>query len=340
VPGARLTSYFGDWTAEVVWNPIYTAIRFPNRQDRWFPPLLEVPDRVATTLGTLPVRTRYPDVDEPPHTLASSDVGLRIMRPVGSAELSASVFHGWDKTATFGTRGTATLVPTGDSAAPVATNVDLKIFPTLHRVTIVGWDLAVPVWVLALRAEAAWIHGRFFPLRIRDQLGSDPHLVATVNDAAGRVAASGEGETITLPLMPSELERDAVQYGIGFDYTMTEAVSRRLIGSELLARSFVLLQLIETVIPDHDAPFLHDQIEHLLGLTLRQTFRDDRLLAELKIAYNPNHGDYFLWPQLSYKLTPTLHALFEARVIGGTATQEIGQYRDHDGIKIGLRRFF
>lgn len=340
VPGAKLTTYLGEWTAEGVWNPLYTAHRFPNRKDRWFPPLLLVPDRIETAFGPVPVRTRYPDVDEPPHTLASSDAALRVARRVGRAELSASVFHGWDKTATFSARGTATLVPTGDPRAPVAPTLDLAIFPTLHRVTVVGGDLAVPVWLLALRAEAAWIHGRFFPILIRDQVGRDPRLNAVVGEAAARVARTGVAETIALPLMATELERDALQYGIGFDYSVSEEVSRRLTGTESLARAFVLVQLIETVIVDHDAPFIADQVEHLLGLTLRQTFRDDRLLAELKVAYNPNHGDFFFWPQLAYKLTPSLHALFEARVLGGDAAHPIGQYRDHDGIRVGVKRYF
>ena len=232
--------------------------------------------------------------------------------------------------------GTATLVPTGDPSAPVATNVDLKIFPTIHRVTIVGWDLAVPVWVLALRAEAAWIHGRFFPLRIRDQLGSDPHLVEVVRDAAGRVAASGQGETIALPLMPIELERDAIQYGIGFDYTMTEAVSRRLIGSELLARSFVLLQLIETVIPEHDAPFPRRPDRASARPHAPADFRDNRLLAELR-SRQPRPHNYFSRRNSPPGDAHSHHALFEARVIGGSATQEIGKYHDR-GIKVGLRQ--
>jgi hypothetical protein len=94
------------------------------------------------------------------------------------------------------------------------------------------------------------------------------------------------------------------------------------------------------VIFDHDAAFVSDEIEHLLGLTLRRSFRAERLLVQVKVGYNPNHGDVFVWPQLSYKLTPTLHALFEARVITGSRSHQIGQYRHNDGILIGLRRFF
>ena len=78
----------------------------------------------------------------------------------------------------------------------------------------------------------------------------------------------------------------------------------------------------------------------MLGLTIRQTFRDERLTRELEVAYNANHGDFFVWPQLTYRLTDSLHAFFEARVLGGTATQPIGQYRHDDGIKSGFRRFF
>ncbi len=47
-----------------------------------------------------------------------------------------------------------------------------------------------------------------------------------------------------------------------------------------------------------------------------------------------------MWPQASYRLTADLAALFEARVIGGARGQTIGQYRDYDGIKLGLRWSF
>jgi hypothetical protein len=340
VPGARLTWYAGAWTTDAVWNPFYTALRLPHDQDRWFPPLLQFPDHATTPLGTVPVEAHYPDVEAPPHTLASSDAAIRVGRQVGNAAITASLFHGWDKTATFAAGGTATVVPTGDPAQPAAPSIDIDIRPTLHRVTVVGADLAVPVLLLALRAEAAWIHGRFFPLRIRDQIATDPGLVTTVRDTVGRVARSGIAETVALPLPASELERDALQYGIGFDFTVPGALARRVPGGEALAGTFLLLQLIETVILDHDAPFLADQVEHVLGLTLRQSFRDERLTTELKLAYNPNHGDYYVWPQITYRIAENWHALFEARVLGGDPNQTIGQYRHHDGIKIGLRRFF
>ena len=107
-----------------------------------------------------------------------------------------------------------------------------------------------------------------------------------------------------------------------------------------LARTFVLLQLIETVIFDHDADFISDPVEHLLGATIRQTFRDDRLSVQLKAAYNPNHGAFFLWPQLGYTVIPNLIALLEGRVLGGSRDSQIGQYRDYDGVRVGMRWVF
>ena len=340
IPAIRLTGYRGPWTADLVWAPTFTSNRLPNRDDRWFPPLVRVPDRVVTPLGTIPVRTRYPDVDPPPHTFASSDVGLRVTRFVGGAEISGMVFHGWDKSVTYGLGGTADVAPTGSPTMPAAPSADLVVQPSLHRITVVGADLAVPVWLLALRAEVAWIHGRFFPLLIRDQVGSDPRLLAAIGGAVARVARSGVAETIDLPLPPIELERDSVQLGLGVDYFVPASWSRRMLGTDGLTGAFVLFQLIETVILDHDAPFIADQGEHLLAMTVRHTFRDERLLAEVKVAYNPNHGDWFVWPQLAYKLTPSFHALWEARVIGGSADHQIGEYRDHDGIRLGVRYLF
>jgi hypothetical protein len=162
-----------------------------------------------------------------------------------------------------------------------------------------------------------------------------------IGAAARRVAASGQAETVPLPLEQPEQERESVQYGVGVDLSVNEPLSRALIGTDSLAGTFLLLQLIETVIFAHgETPFISDGIEHLIGFTARRAFHHDRLLAEVKVAYNPNHGDYYVWPQLTYKVTPSLHALFEARVIGGSRTHEIGQYRDYDGILVGLRRFF
>ena len=339
VPALRVLGYRGSWTVDFVWNPIFTSTRFPARDDRWFPPLLAVADTLETPLGTIPVRTRYPDVDEPPHTLASSDVALRVRRFYQGAQLSLSVFHGWDKSPTFAAGGTATVTPTGDPAAPVTTVSDVTIRPSLHRITAVGADLAVPLLWFAVRAEAAWIHGRASPLLLQD-VASDPALLGVVGAAAQRVAQSGREETVGLPLAPIERERDVLQYGIGVDWFVTEAVSRRLVGSEALARTFVLLQLIETVIFDHDADFISDPVEHLLGATIRQTFRDDRLSVQLKAAYNPNHGAFFLWPQLGCTVIPNLIAILEGRVLGGSRDSQIGQYRDYDGVRVGMRWVF
>lgn len=339
VPGIRVLGYHGAWTADVVWNPLYTAYRVPAREDRWFPPLLVVSDTLDTPLGVIPVRTRYPDVDEPPHTLASSDVALRVRRFHAGAEMSVSVFHGWDKEPSFAARGTATLTPTGDPRAPVATVTDVAIRPSLHRITVVGADLAMPLLWFALRAEAAWVHGRAFPLLLRNA-ANDPQLLGVVGAAAERVARSGRGETVDLPLAPVELERDAFQWGLGLDWFVTEQVSRRLIGGEALAGTLFLVQLLETVMFDHDADFIANPVEHLLASTIRQTFRDDRLTLQLKVAYDPSHGDFFLWPQLAYGLTSSLVGLVEGRMLGGPRTQPIGQYRDYDGVRIGMRWAF
>jgi hypothetical protein len=339
VPGIRVLGYRGSWVTDFVWNPVFTAYRFPARDDRWFPPLLTVADTLETPLGTIPVRTHYPDVEEPPHTLASSDVALRVRRYHRGAEMSLSVFHGWDKSPSFAATGTATVTPTGDAGAPVAVVSDVAIRPSLHRITVVGADLAVPLLWFALRAEAAWIHGRAFP-KLLQGVARDPRILGVVGAAVERVARSGQEETVDLPIAPVELERDSLQYGVGLDWVVDESVSRQLIGRESLAGSFVLLQLIETVIFDHDPDLISQQVEHLLGATIRQTFRDDRLSLQLKAAYNPNHGDFFLWPQLGYKITPSVVGILEGRVIGGTRTQQIGQYRDYDGVRIGLRWLF
>jgi hypothetical protein len=340
IPAARLLAYHGAWTFDFVWTPVFTAPRLPAREDRWFPPLLAIPETFDTPLGTLPIRTRYPDVDPPAHTLASSDVAFRVQRFHRGIEMSLAAFHGWDKLQSYDAEGTATVTPTGDPSAPAAVAADVAVVPARHRITVVGADLAVPLWLFALRAEAAWIHGRAFPLRLQQSLARDPRLLQTIGGAVERVARSGVGETVALPLGPAALEREAFQWGVGLDWFVNERVSRSLIGREWLAGTFFLVQLIETVIFDHDAAFIADGVENLFGATIRRTFADERLAVELKAAYEPRHGAYFVWPQLAYNLTGNLTALLEARVIGGASSSIIGQYRDHDGIRLGARWAF
>lgn len=341
VPAIRWTGYVGATTLDLVWNPIFTTSRLGAREDRWFPPLLLVPDSFATPFGTVPVTARYPDVDPPPHTLASSDVAFRLKHFHEGIEMSLTGFHGWDKWGqTFAGRGTATVAPTGDAANPLATSVDVDVVPDMKRITVLGADLAMPLLVFALRGEAAWIHGRGFPLRLQETLASDPSLFQVVGEAAQRVAQTGTAETVDLPIPAAALERECLQWGLGIDWFVTEGVSRRLIGGESLAGTFFLVQLIETVIFDHDAAFIDDAVENLLAATVRQTFFDERLSVELKTAYNPNHGDWFVWPQASYRLTESLAAIGEGRFIGGSPQQTIGQYHDNDEIKLGIRWSF
>lgn len=339
VPGIRVLGFRGPWTIDFVWNPLYTAYRFPNERDRWFPPLLDIPDVVETSIGPLPAHTRYLEIDRPARTLAHSDVGGRLTRFWRGGEFSLSLFHGFDKAATFGARTTADVTPTGDPAAPVDVLADIEIFPTLHRITALGFDMAIPVWLLALRAEFAWITGRFHPTLLQEELTSGEGALQVVEEAAMRVADSNVAERVNVPLGPAELERDMLQYGIGIDFVISELLSEELTGTTALAGTFILLQILDDVIFDHDSRLISDAVEHTLGFTYRQSFRDERLRAELKLAYVPNHGDYYVWPQLTYKVRPRCHLLLGARFIGGTRTQRIGQYRDYDGVRLGIRVF-
>jgi len=339
VPGLRLLGFQGPWTIDFVWNPVHIAYRFPNERDRWFPPLLAVPDVVDTSLGAVPARTRYLDLDRPARTLAHSDVGVRLTRFWRGGEFSLSLFHGFDKTATFGARTTADVSPTGNPAAPVDIRADIEIFPTLHRITALGFDMAIPVWLLALRAEVAWITGRFHSTLLQEELTSGEGALQVVEEAAMRVAAGGSAERVDVPLGAAALERDMLHYGVGIDFVISELLSERLVGTTALAGSFILLQLLEEVIFDHDERLIVNAVEHSLGFTYRQSFFDERLRGELKLAYIPNHGDYYVWPQVTYKIRPRCHLLLGARIIGGTRTQRVGQYRDHDGVRLGLRVF-
>lgn len=63
--------------------------------------------------------------------------------------------------------------------------------------------------------------------------------------------------------------------------------------------------------------FTHFQSKRaLLGEMTSEVF--DRPQALIR----SNHGDFFVWPQLAYRLTSKLHALFEARILSDNATHQ------------------
>jgi len=63
--------------------------------------------------------------------------------------------------------------------------------------------------------------------------------------------------------------------------------------------------------------FTHVQSKHaLLGEMTSEVF--DRPPTLIR----PNHGDFFVWPQLAHTLTSKLHALFAARILSGNATHQ------------------
>ena len=74
----------------------------------------------------------------------------------------------------------------------------------------------------------------------------------------------------------------------------------------------------------------HDFVFRLIG-------GDKARLDRNRMAARPVFGIAHL---LGYKLTPNLLGILEGRVLGGSRTHQIGQYRDYDGVRVGLRWTF
>lgn len=338
VPAAVGDYYFGEWTIEGVWVPFFVPYRLAGEKDRWFFPLFRIPQEIAAPEGIVLVSASYPDVDMPARTLANSEAGLKLGRRIWGLDVAIDYFHGYDKLPTFAATGEATIAPAPGGPQPVGFLADVAIRPRLKKIDVFGFDFSGAAGPVAVRGEAAYVRGRLFNRLVERSLAG---RTAGVDLSEVVRIVSESGQPIVLPLDFSDVlvEKDAVQYGLAADYTVSETLSRSLIGTTDLARTFVLLQLLQTVIRDHEPGLIEDEVETLLGATLRRDFWDGHLLFEAKGGVSVG-GGFFARPRVSYQPVAALTVTGELRSIGGPRNRAIGQFGDHDELKLEVRYDF
>lgn len=190
VPSLSTSLIRGQWTAEAVWVPLLVPYRLPMPDERW------AASSYATSLHqALPNAEIVPqEPDLPAHTLANSNVGLR-MTHAGDIEWGLNFYHGFDPRPVF--RTTVLLI--------TPTLIDPGYVPDFHRITVVGINAAAVMNDLSLRMELAYSSNRY--LNIRRELWGYP-------------AAPVPGPNTLNPAI--EQKHDTLDYGIGADYRLFE----------------------------------------------------------------------------------------------------------------------
>lgn len=104
--------------------------------------------------------------------------------------------------------------------------------------------------------------------------------------------------------------------------------------------TFLLLQMNQTLVLDNDVDLLISDEETRIAMTVRRSFLDDRLTAEL-IGFYGMQGVYGLaHPRVTYDLTDTIDVRAGYVLIEGHEKSILGQYKRNDEAYVTVRFSF
>lgn len=321
-----------------VWVPRYVPFRFPLAAcdvaggrsqchvERWFPPAALPPTSFSVPLPgggapsgvSVPLGFRTHNAPLPAARLENSEIGLRYSGNVRDLDLAFYYFHGYDPEPAFDLTAEAFGRPDPRSPGNPLRLKDLfgitTLSPRFHQIDSWGADFAFAAGRFSVRAEAAVVRGRPFSRDVRLLIQDPQALAAPVQAALGRLAQGSGRAVVDMP--PSFAVRDAVEWGLGADYSA---------GGYLL-----LLQLNQTDVLRNDVELLIKNVETRLLATVRKNYLSDSVQARL-VAIHAIESDYtILLPKLFYQFTDHLGGELGYLFIAGRAHSMGGQYRRND----------
>ena len=155
--------------------------------------------------------------------------------------------------------------------------------------------------------------------------GQHPRQLAPqIRSAIGQFLAGAD--QVSIDLGESFARRDAVEWGIGADYT--------------LSGYLFLLQVNQTDVIDNDVDLLIEDVETRLLANLRKKLLHDDLELQL-IAQHAIESDYsVLLPRLTYRVWKGLELRCGYLFLAGRRSSTIGQYKHNDEAFVRLRYLF
>ncbi|WP_319559377.1 MucBP domain-containing protein [Marispirochaeta sp.] len=138
--------FFGTtYTIEAIWIPFYTADAYPENSDNPLTGLI-FPEEVDFGSGPQEVSCLTAE-GSLPDSISDSEIGLRGSLYLPAADISFSLFSGWDNSPAY------TMEINGST---------ITLTPDYSRIWMTGIDAAIPMGPVILRTESAWISGRSF----------------------------------------------------------------------------------------------------------------------------------------------------------------------------------
>ena len=321
LPAPPAASALSDLRLAGVWAPIVVPFRFPDQDERWYPPLARIPPETESMGFVVMNRSNFRNGDVPSRNLSNGAGAARLSGLAGGADFSLYYYDGYDTLPSFevDARGFVRLNPLNPQGFDIRSEVD--VFPVFDRIRAAGADVAYSVFGATLRAEGAWVEGRLFPRAIRDIVESQQ--VGMIDPV---VLASGREQRVPVTLGRVNVERDGIEWGAGGDY--------------LWGDTFVLVQMNQTAVLRNDQDLLISDTETRFAATVRYTFLSDRAEAELIGLYGLQSVYGVAQPRFTYDVTDHLEVRVGYLVIAGHEESLVGQFRGNDEAYVRVRYFF
>lgn len=340
IPAVQLSYYLSEWLIDdsrftIVWVPAYVPFRFPLAGERWFPPaatppsVFEVPAGLFTINGqpnpafSVPLTLRTINSPTPPLQFQNSEWGARWSALMRGVDVALYYYHGSDVSPAFALSAEA-FAPADLRQLPNGITADTLLTPVFRTIDSWGADVAYAWDAFTFRGEGAYVSGRPFSRDLRFLITDPSSLAGQIQDAFE--AFLHGAQSVPIDLGQSFIVSDAVEWGIGADYTVDGY--------------FFLLQLNQSDVLHSDVDLLIKDVETRLLATARKNFLSDDLQLKVNGVYGVSSDYSLLQPQLTYRLTDAISAQAGYLFIAGRSESYVGQFNRNDQGYLRLRYAF
>jgi hypothetical protein len=338
-------SGIGELRFSLLWVPFAVPPRLAEIQERWFPAGLDPGDAVVLPrrrLELLLERLTHDEVvvpkdltipgtlhtanNRPPRRLDAGAIGGRLAGTWRGMDFSLSHYTGPDTGPDVDLRSSIRVDAFDLDPATHVAQLDLHSRSVLRQahdiMHMTGADWATTFGPTTVRAEAAVFQDRLFLRSARDLLSAG-EIRRQLAENSLALFGVHHARIHLPPLFPA---RDAVEWGLGVDYTLRSV--------------FTLAQVTEIVLLEDAPRLLIANPETRLLAVLRRPFLQDRVEVELRGVYALERGGWFALPRVSWLIRDDLRLRVGYLAIGGPQTSLFGQFGRNDEVVFQLRQSF
>jgi len=340
-PSIKANLYTDYINIEAAWIPRWTPYRMPHPDERWFPTILIAPESFqigaipgfTTDSITVPVTAAYPDIDLPDFSFENSQAGIQFTKSLGSWELGASYFYGYDKLPVFSLP--VDLSMTLNSLFPLdySISADVTLKPELYTIQMYGLDFSTTAGDFTIRGEAAYFHDRCYMRELESLMEEyftpeeNMELITQFIDKFLHDPELKRTQTISIN-PPFIVKKDSARYGLGADYIKGDLT--------------LTVQAMQEYIFNYDKKVLFNKngFDTNFTLSCKYALLDGTLEPQISAMYGIEYAQFLIKPSVSYAVTDNLKVTVYALILGGESDSLLGQYRNNDEGAVKIRYSF